>query len=196
MLARLLLLCAALTALLGACGPEPGWHARDVTGALPPLEFSMRRASDGVAVNRESYRGKVVLLYFGYTNCPDICPATLANLSQLLHRLGPKAANVRVLFLSVDPDRDSLPVLKAYTEAFAPQMDGLWGDENEIARVARRYRVAYSVEKPDANHGYEVSHSAAVFVFDRSGRARLVTMQTGDLAGLAADVTRLLTQEP
>jgi len=149
----------------------------------------MMRASDGTPTDAEEYRGRVIFLYFGYTNCPDVCPATLANLSDVLHKLGPDAEKVRVLFVSVDPDRDTLPVLKKYVEAFAPQIEGLRGTQDQLAGLARRYRVAYSVTKTPQ---YQVTHTSAVFVFDETGRARLVTLDTNDTAGLAEDVKRII----
>jgi protein SCO1 len=185
-----LLAFLGLLALAG-CSGKP-WHATDITGSMPRLDFSMARASDGTAVNAEEYRGRVVVLYFGYTHCPDVCPATLANLSDVLHRLGPDAEKVRVLFVTVDPGRDSLPVLKQYTQALAPQMDGLRGSANQLADLARRYRVAYSVTTAPE---YVVTHTSAVFFFDEKGRARLVTLDTNDSAGLAEDVKRIIGGE-
>jgi protein SCO1/2 len=187
---RTLLRFIAVTALLclAACGPQKPWHSTVIRGAMPDLSFRMARASDGLKVSQEDYRGRVVLLYFGYTHCPDICPTTLANISDVLKRLGRDAEKVRVLFVSVDPDRDTLDVLKQYAEAFGPQVDGLRGSDNAIADLARRYRVAYTVKKtPD----YVVTHTSAVFVFDAKGRARLVTTDTNDTAGLTEDVKRL-----
>ena len=177
---------------LAACGPEKPWHATNVTGAMPDLKFNMMRASDGLAVNAEEYRGRVVLLYFGYTNCPDVCPTTLANISDVLRRLGRDAEKVRVLFVTVDPDRDTLDLLKQFTQAFGPEVDGLRGSKNQIADAARRYRVAYSVKpKPE----YVVTHTSAVFVFDDKGRARLVVTETNDTVGLAEDVKRVANSE-
>ena len=164
---------AALLLALAACGPEKPWHATNVTGSMPDLKFAMVRASDGFAVNAEDYRGRVVLLYFGYTHCPDVCPATLANISDVLKRLGRDAEKVRVLFVTVDPDRDTLDLLKQFAQAFGPQVDGLRGSKNQIADAARRYRIGYSVKpKPE----YVVTHTSAVFVFDDKGHARLVTL--------------------
>lgn len=180
-------LIAALFCLAG-CGPEKPWHATDITGAMPDLSFRMTRASDGLAVGPDDYRGRAVLLYFGYTHCPDVCPTTLANLADVLKRLGRDAEKVRVLFVTVDPDRDTLDVLKQFAAAFAPQVDGLRGSDNALADLARRYRVAYAVKKtPD----YVVTHTSAVFVFDDQGRARLVTTDTTDTAGLTEDVRRV-----
>ena len=179
-----------LTALAGCGGGKP-WHATDITGSMPALDFAMTRASDGAEVTAADYRGRVTILYFGYTHCPDICPATLANLSDMLNRLGPDAGKVRVLFVTVDPNRDTPAVLKQYAAAFAPQVEGLRGSDNALADLARRYRIAYSVKTQPT---YEVMHSSAVFFFDATGRARLVTLSTDNTAGLAEDVKRLISE--
>ncbi len=147
----------------------------------------MTRASDGAPVSGETYRGKVVALYFGYTNCPDVCPATLANLTGML--IGWTGRNVLVLFVTVDPHRDTPKLLDEYAKAFSPQIEGLRGTDNQLAGLARRYRVAYSV---DPKSPYTVTHSNAVFFFDPTGRVRLVTTDTSDTAAMAADVEKLL----
>lgn len=136
---------------LSACGQSaapPGMT--DIKGIMPALDLSMTRANDDAVVKASNYLGKVSVLYFGYTHCPDVCPTTLSNLTLALGALGGDANKVRVLFVSVDPERDTLPVLKAYVAAFAPQIDGLRGSTNEVARLARRYRVAYSVTPASA----------------------------------------------
>ena len=190
-LATLAALAACLT--LAACdGHKPAWYGTDISGVMPDLQFTMQRANDGQTVSAADYRGKITLLYFGYTNCPDICPTTLANLAETLRRLGPKAARVRVLFVSVDPDRDTRAVMKAYVNAFSPQMDGLRGTQNAIAALARRYRVAYDVQKATATHPYTVMHSSAVFFFDADGKARVVTLSTDNMGAVATDILRLM----
>jgi len=179
--------------LAAACGPHTGgWHETDITGAMPRLAFAMTRANDGRAVTAADYRGKIVLLYFGYTHCPDICPATLANLSDVLKRLGPRAHDVRVLFVSVDPQRDTAPVLAQYVQTFAPQIDGLRGSADELVALARRYRVAYRVTPASGKNPYTVMHSGAIFTFDRAGHARLVTTSSDDTQAIASDLKRLL----
>jgi len=175
-----------LALMLTACGRQ-NFHMTDISGAMPRLDFHLTRASDGAPVTGDSYRGKLVLLYFGYTNCPDVCPATLANIAGMLSKLHSK--EVQVLFVTVDPNRDTLAALKQYVTAFSPQIEGLRGDDNELADVARRYRVAYSV---DPKPPYTVMHSNAVFVFDREGRVRLVTTSTDDVDGMAEDLEKLL----
>ncbi len=155
----------ALALLLAACGKQgAGWHTTDITGVMPPLALAMTRANDGKVVSETDYRGKIVVLYFGYTHCPDICPTTLANLADALGKLGTNANDVRVLFVTVDPARDTPALLKGYVASFAPQVDGLRGTPDQLAALARRYRVAYSVT---AGPPYEVMHSNAVFVFGR-----------------------------
>ncbi|MEI9993416.1 MAG: SCO family protein [Rhizomicrobium sp.] len=181
---------ALLLLLLAACGQkQAAWHATDIDGAMPPLALLLTRANDGRIVRAADYRGKVVALYFGYTHCPDVCPTTLANLSEVLRKLGPRADGMRVLFVTVDPNRDTAALMKGYVQSFAPQIDGLRGTDDQLATLARRYRVAYRVT-PAVQ--YDVMHSNAVFFFDPKGQARLVATETKDVDGLAADVTRLL----
>jgi protein SCO1/2 len=189
-LGRISALLACL--LLLSCGSEQPYHMTDITGAMPKLQFRMERANDHAIVTADSYRGRVVILYFGYTHCPDVCPTTLANLSEVLKRLDTRAYDVAVLFVSVDPDRDTPDVLGPYVRNFAKQIDGLTGPPNGLMALTRRYRVMYSVTKDTPGHPYEVMHSNSVFFFDRSGAARLVTTSTDDIAGLTEDVKRLL----
>jgi protein SCO1/2 len=181
----------AICLAASACGRATEADTTDISGVMPPLSFSMVRANDGAPANAASYRGKIVLLYFGYTHCPDECPTTLANLAVALRRLGPAADNVRVLFVTVDPARDTLPVLKKYVNAFAPQIDGLRGTDNAIAALARRYRVLYAVTPATRDRAYDVTHSDSLFMFDNSGHARLVTMSTQDTGALATEIRSL-----
>lgn len=164
-------LCAVV---LFTARPALAWNSTDISGAFPSLEFTMTRASDGKTVTAADYKGKVILLYFGYTFCPDVCPTTLLNIANMLKTLGKQADDVRVLFVTVDPNRDTLPVLKQYTNAFASQVVGLRGTSDQLATLAKRYRVAYSATPASPGHTYQVSHSAAVYVFDRKGNIKLL----------------------
>lgn len=190
---------AALLLPLAACNRSEPWHETDITGALPALSFTMTRADDGKTVTADDYTNKVVMLYFGYTFCPDVCPTTLADIVQILKRLGPKASDVSVLFVTVDPGRDTIPVLKDYVDAFAPQVDGLRGDPGQLAALAKRYRVSYSVRPGTADNDYEVTHGSAVYVFDRQGKARLLATSLAsdkpDNEGTAADLRRLIEEK-
>jgi protein SCO1 len=183
-------------ALIGGCQRGDDRSAIDISGNSPPLEFVMTRAADGRRVTEADYRGRIVMLYFGYTFCPDVCPTTLANVADILKQLGPDAERVRLLFVTVDPNRDTLPVLADYVKNFAPEIDGLRGDADELASLARRYRVVYSVTPATGTHPYEVTHGSAIYVFDATGAARLLISSlatTGvDVAGVTADLRRLI----
>jgi protein SCO1/2 len=185
-----------LTTTLAGCHPKTAWNNVDITGSFPPLDFTMTRATDGRIVTGADYRGSVVLLYFGYTYCPDICPLTLGNLARVLDGLGKQAEQVRVLFVTVDPNRDDLKTLKAYTAQFSPQITGLRGTPDQLAALARTYRIAYSVEPATKDHPYEVTHSSAIYAFDAGGTARLLIPSMAsskpDIAGTAADLRQLI----
>lgn len=182
--------------LLGGCDGDRKWHSIDVSGSSPALSFTMTRASDGKTVTQADYRGRVVMLYFGYTYCPDVCPTTLSNIAEILHRLGPEANDVRVLFVTVDPNRDTPSVLAAYVKNFAPQIQGLRGTPDQLAALARRYRVVYSVKPATKDHPYEVSHSSAIYVFDGSGAARLlIASRMPVIGGTVDDLKRLIEED-
>jgi len=198
---RLLVSFAAVAPILFA-GPALAatWHNIDVAGDVPPLAFTMTDATTGKPVTAADFRGKVVMLYLGYTMCPDVCPLTLQNVATILKKLGPKANDVRLLFVTVDPNRDTLPVLRRYTSVFAPQIVGLRGSADQLAQLARRYRLAYSVSPASKAHPYEVTHSSAIYVFDQGGHPRLLVPSLAttkpDLGGTADDLQRLLNRSP
>lgn len=187
---------AVVLGLLAGCGDSDHWHGLDVSDSSQPLQFTMTRAADGKTVTQADYRGRIVMLYFGYTYCPDLCPTTLANIAAVLQRLGGEARDVSVLFVTVDPNRDTRPVLASYVKAFAPEIDGLRGTPDQLAKLARRYRVVYSVTPATATEPYEVTHSSALYVFDRAGNARLLipslATTTPDLAGTTDDLKHLI----
>lgn len=162
-----------LPLLLAACHKQRAPEDIDVAGLVAPLDLAMDDVTTGKPVTAEDFRGETVFLYFGYTNCPDVCPDTLYNASRVLKRLGAAARQVRFLFVTVDPDRDTPPLLARYAALFGPQFEGLRGSPDQLARLARRYRVVYSVRKAARDHPYEVTHSAVVYVFDAAGAARL-----------------------
>ncbi|MGB2730597.1 MAG: SCO family protein [Methylovirgula sp.] len=181
--------------LLAGCN-ESKFHSTDISGGLPSLAFTMTRAADGKEVTQADYRGRLVMLYFGYTFCPDICPTTLINVRDVLRNLGPDANHVRVLFVSVDPNRDTLPILADYVKNFGSHIEGLRATPDELARLARRYRFVYSVEPKTKDHPYEVTHSSTIYVFDGTGAARLLVSSLAtakpDIQGTTADLRRLL----
>jgi protein SCO1/2 len=186
-----------LVTLLAACGQnEPPWGLRNISGLMPTLDFTLTEASDGATVHGKDFRGKVVLLYFGYAHCPDVCPTTLALLRHAVKDLGADADQVRILFVSVDPARDTLAQLKTYAAAFGSGVVGLRGSEDELKAVTRRYRVSYGYGKPDSSGAYEVSHSSAVYVFDREGEIRLMIGSSDSAPTITGDLQRLLAETP
>lgn len=181
-----------LTGALAACaGSEPPYALKNITGLVAPLKFHLTDQDDQ-AVTAADYRHDLVLLYFGYTECPDECPTTLATLANALHTLGPEASRVRVLFVSVDPQRDTTAVLKRFVSNFGPEFIGLRADPAQLTDLSKRYRIAYHYEKPDKYGNYEVDHSSAVFVFDGDGRARLLGQSDNTSQQIASDLRRLL----
>ena len=186
---RMGLLCV-LSLALAACGGQK-WETHNITGLMPDLKFTLTDTR-GRTVHAGDFAGKINLLYFGYTNCPDVCPLTLAGIARTLHDLGPSASRVRVLFVSVDPKRDSPKVLHRYAKAFGPQFIGLTGTQAELQALSKRYRVSYSYGKPDAHGDYVVNHSAAIFVFDEKGHARLIMNHTYSSKAMAHDLRQVL----
>jgi len=178
---------------LTACDHQHQWQLRDISGIMPDLVFNLTD-STGHKVNADSYRGKIVMLYFGYTHCPDVCPITLAKAGQALKGLGKDADKVRFLFVSVDPQRDTPELLMTYMKAFGPEFIGLRGDETALRALSKRYRVTYSHGKPDVHGDYEVTHSSAVFVFDGKGKVRLME-RSKDRAPAITHVLKQLVSE-
>lgn len=185
--------CAAAAALAGCTPRGEPWRLANVTGHLPDLTFSLT-GEDGRPIDASAFRGRAALVYFGYTHCPDVCPETMARLMRVLALLSPQArSEVRILFVSVDPARDTPAAMRDYVGAFdAEHAYGLTGSERQIELLAKRYRVAYQMEKRDPNGSYEVTHSSAVYVFDAQGRAQLLATDQDSPDAIAADLRRII----
>lgn len=194
LLIRRTILPVTAALLLAGCGGDPEFKLRDVSGALPDLRFELERAPDGVAMTEADFEDKVVALFFGFTNCPDYCPLTLAKLAAALDGMnGDLAEDVRVLFVSVDPDRDSPERLARYVGSFGSGFVGLSGDLRTLRGVTRRYRTTFGYGEPDENGFYDVSHSTATFIFDRNGELRLLAREDVPVDDLEHDLRLLLT---
>ena len=185
--AMVLMVCAGLT----ACGSRPKLALQSISGVMPDLQFQLTD-DDGRPVTAQSYRGDVVLLYFGYTHCPDVCPTTLASLSQAIKGLAAEASKVRVLFVTVDPQRDTAELLKRYAGYFGPQFVGLRGDDSQLRALTRRYDASFQIDAPDRSGNYSVQHSSAVYIFDSKGKARLVTDATDQNGLITHDLRALI----
>ncbi|MGO1252540.1 MAG: SCO family protein [Alcaligenes aquatilis] len=185
-----------LTLALGLflLGSAAAANLHPVRGFLPDLRFSLQAAGSRT-LTQDDFKDKVVMMFFGYASCPDICPTTLAQLGLVMEELGNDAEQVRIIFVSVDPHRDTPDSLARYIAAFdGKHTTGLTGSEKQIADLARRYRVAFQIEKPDpkAPENYEVSHSRGVYIFDQQGRARYLAPDTESVQVLTDGVRSLL----
>ncbi|WP_417567578.1 SCO family protein [Marinobacter sp.] len=164
-----------MTFILSGCsGEAESWNGKDISGLMPGLEFELIDGQ-GRSVTAEQFDGKVRLLFFGFTSCPDVCPTALQKLHQATDGLPPGLRDdVLTLFVSVDPERDSPERLAAYVNFFGEGIIGLTGKKPQLRELAKRYRTTFGYEEPDENGNYAVSHSSAVYVFDREGKARLL----------------------
>jgi len=186
----LLLLVMALS-LPAACTRPPAFKSSDISGvdwgkdfALTDPQGQRRRLAD--------FKGKVVVLFFGFTQCPDVCPTTLSTLREVMARLGDDAARVQVVFVTLDPARDSDAVLAAYVTAFHPSFVGLSGDEAAIAAAAREFKVFYARQPGKVSGSYSIDHSTGSYVFDPQGRLRLLLRHGESADNIAADLKLLL----
>ena len=163
-----------LTALLVACqqGSSASFIGTDLTGTQFGKPLSLTDHT-GKLRNMNDFKGKVVVLFFGYTHCPDVCPTTMAELAQALQQLGPDAKRVQVLFVTVDPERDTPQVLSQYVQAFNPSFVGLRPSDAQLAKVAKDFRVYYAKVPGASPDSYTMNHTAASYVFDPSGKLRL-----------------------
>jgi protein SCO1/2 len=195
------LLIAVAALGLGACGErgasapassaEGGFTAIDITGAsyankleLPDPSGQMRRLDE--------FKGKVVVVFFGFTQCPDVCPTTLSELAAVRKALGADGARVQPIFVSVDPQRDTPEVLKAYAQAFGDDVVALRGDEAQTKAAAQEFKVFYSKVPGKTPDTYTIDHTAGSYVFDTQGRIRLFMRHGQPAAAVEADIRRLL----
>lgn len=194
--ARIAATCLAVA--LVACGQsetKPKFQAADVTGVGWGKDFHLVDSA-GVPRSLADYRGKVVMLFFGYTSCPDACPATLAKMAAALDRLGPDARRVQGLFVTLDPARDTQSILGQYVRAFHPTFIGLSADPATTANTASEFKVYYELRKPDAQGFYTVDHSSGIFVFDGRGRLRVFMGPNIWVDAMVHDLALLLNEVP
>lgn len=185
-------LAAALLAVLAACAPSgPKFQNVDVTGADYGRDFHLID-HHGKPRSLADFRGKVVVIFFGYTQCPDVCPTTLAELAEVMKALGPQADGVQVLFVSVDPERDTPVLLANYVPRFDPRFLGLTGDPQAIAATAKEFKVFYQKVPGQTPGSYTMDHTAGSYVIDREGRLRLFVKHGQGGAALVHDLKLLL----
>jgi protein SCO1/2 len=190
-------LAAAILALsLSACDKLPGKQASfqntDVTGLDYAKGFSLMDPT-GKPRTLADYKGKVVLVFFGYTQCPDVCPTTMAEMASVMQKLGPQADQVQVLFITLDPERDTPSLLASYVPAFDKRFVGLYGTPEQTEKVARDFKVFYSKVPGKEPGSYTIDHTAGSYVFDRDGRLRLFIRHGGGADPIVHDIRQLLS---
>jgi len=177
--------------LLAGCRPAapPVFHGVDISGAAYARYFQLNDA-DGRQRRLTDFSGKLVLIFFGFTQCPDVCPTALARAAEIKRLLGPDGARLQVIFVTVDPERDTPAVLKAYTAAFDPGFIGLSGDLQRTAQVAGEFRIYY--KKVPTGDSYTMDHTALGYVFDPLGHVRLALKHAQSARDCADDLRQLL----
>ena len=180
-----------LIGLLLACDRGPSFRSTDITGAEFGKGFHLLD-HNGQLRTLYDFRGKVVVVFFGFTHCPDVCPTTLAELARAVKKLGPDGERVQVLMVTVDPERDQPEVLKQYVTALDPHFIGLTGDLDAIARTAREFKVFYQKSPGATPQAYSVDHSSGSYVFDPQGRLRLLVTYGQGADVFAHDIAQLL----
>ena len=184
-------------ALLASCdklsgmGNKPGFKAVDITGAdygsklsLPDQNGQVRTLAD--------FKGKLTVVFFGYTQCPDVCPTTMAELAQVKRALGKDGERVQAVFITVDPERDTPELLKAYMASFDPSFIALRGTMDQTAATAKDFKVFYAKEPGKTEGSYTMNHTAGSYIFDTSGKLRLFTRYGSGAEALTADLKTLL----
>lgn len=185
---HLLVLLAAV--LIGACS-KSAFNNVDITGAGYANEFSLTDHT-GARRTLTDYRGKVVVIFFGFTQCPDVCPATMQEMVDVRRELGAQAGDVQVLFITVDPERDTPEVLAQYVPGFDPSFVGLYGTREETARTAKQFKVFYQKVAGKTETSYTIDHTAGSYVIDKSGQPRLFLKHNQGPAPIVADLRQLL----
>ena len=182
---------AAVAAVLAACGDsKPVFKGSDITGTqlgrgmeLSDHNGKLRQLSD--------FSGKVVVVFFGFTQCPDVCPTALAQLTEVMKKLGPDADRVQVLLISVDPERDTPEVLKQYVTAFDPRFLGLTGTPDQVKKAAASFK-AYYAKAPTKDGNYTMDHTAAFYLLDGKGESRVLVNNNVGVDALTQDIQALL----
>jgi protein SCO1/2 len=183
------ILCAALTLVLNGCDTQRQWQLHDISGHLPDLRFSLM-SDRGQPETDQTYQGYLVLLFFGFTRCQAACPTMLFRLTKITQHLGGNAKRTRILFVTLDPGHDTPEVMQRYLTAFdAERATGLTGSESDIEDLVKRYRAAYRPRATDSN---DIVHSAAVYVFDPQGHARLLVTPDDTIETVVNDLRHLL----
>ncbi len=190
MIARWLVVSVLL--LAGCGGGAQKFNSVDITGANYARDFALTDHT-GARRTLADYRGKVVAVFFGFTQCPDVCPTTLSDLAQVKKRLGKEGERLQVIFITVDPERDSQAVLQRYVPGFDPSFVALYGSAEQTAATAKEFKVFYQKVSGKTATSYSIDHTAGTYVIDRDGRVRLFVKHGEGVEPIVADLKRLLS---
>jgi protein SCO1/2 len=186
------LLSLLIIGVLG-CSPKPSFKNVDITGSTAFANNFSLLDTNGNTKTMADYKGKVVVVFFGFTQCPDVCPTTLTEMDEALKLLGPKADKVQVIFITVDPERDTASVLAQYVPAFNPRFIGLRpADEAGLEKIAKDFRIYYKKVPGSKPGSYTMDHSAGSYVFDQNGQLRLYIKHAQGPEVLAHDLKNIL----
>lgn len=181
-----------VAALLAACGESaPAFKGSDITGTQLGKKLALVD-HNGTPRTLQDFAGKAVVVFFGFTQCPDVCPTSLAELSQVMKQLGPDADRVQVLLVTVDPERDTPEILKQYVTTFDPRFLGLTGTPEQIKQAAASFKAYYAKVPTQGGANYTMDHTAAFYLFDGKGESRVLATNTAGAEALAHDIKALL----
>ena len=193
---RRLLLSSLAALALAACSPDkPKFNGIDITGADYAQDFTLTDHNNQRR-SLSDFKGKVVVLFFGYTQCPDVCPTSMAELAEVKRLLGADADKLQGVFVTVDPARDTTELLKAYMTNFDPTFVAFVPTPDELADVAKRFKIYYKKQEGKTPTSYTMDHSAGSYVYDMQGRVRLYSRYGSGAKVLAQDIETLLKTTP
>lgn len=184
-------LIVSMLLLVGCDRGAQQFNSVDITGANYARDFALIDHT-GAKRTLADYRGKVVAVFFGFTQCPDVCPTTLADIAQVRKQLGKDGERLQVLFITVDPERDTQDVLARYVPAFDPSFVGLYGSPEQTAATAKEFKVFYQKVAGKTPTSYSVDHTAGTYVIDREGRVRLLIRHGEAVEPIVSDLKRLI----
>ena len=188
------LTCALLAGVLQGCSEKKvEFRSVDITGVSYGSQFSLLDPS-GKERHLSDFAGKVVVVFFGYTQCPEVCPTSMMELAQVKKLLGKDGDKLQGIFISVDPERDTPEVLKAYMESFDPSFLALYSTIEQLPALAKEFKVYYKKVEGKTPKSYTIDHTAGSYVYDTQGRLRLFTRHASGAESLAADIATLLKQ--
>lgn len=195
---KLLAACGVSLAValsLAGCSKDPQkleFTHTDLTGLSYAEKFSLTDQT-GKPVTLESYKGKVTVVFFGYTQCPDVCPTTMAEMASVMQQLGPQADQVQVLFITLDPARDTKELLAQYAPSFDKRFTGLYGTPEQTREVAKEFKIIFQKVEGKTPDSYTIDHTAGSYVFDKNGKIRLFLRHGQGPAGIVHDLKLLLS---